>query len=480
MRNANTTQDKVNAMKHSVSFCRLIALLLALVSVLVLFSACGTGDETTTAPDNGGSKPLPHVDYVGNLKLDLSSTATKKQEVTVKTFIDGDTTHFQSPAFTAPQFTQNTLKARYIAINTPESTGKVEEWGKRASNFTKEKLKNAVSIVLESDTADWEADSTGERYLVWVWYKPDAESDYRNLNLEILQNGLAIASKSSGNRYGTICLDAITQARSEKLYLYSEQPDPDFYYGEAIHITLRELRCNIAEYEGVKVAFDGVVTVNSDGGVYVEEYDAESDAYYGIYVYYGYNLTGKGYKYLTTLGNRIKAVGTVNNFNGTYQISDIQYDGMNPTDPNNVQLISQNNPPAYVETTIEQLLSKVKVPVGEEGTLTEFDYSYLILGSSLELKNITVTSVYTTNNGGNNDGAMTLTCKDASGKYFDVRTELLYVENESGEEVLATAALFQGKTIDVRGIMDYFDYEGEGNGSYQIKITLLSDVTFHN
>ena len=34
------------------------------------------------------------------------------------------------------------LKARYIAINTPESTGSIEPWGKKAANFTKTKLQS--------------------------------------------------------------------------------------------------------------------------------------------------------------------------------------------------------------------------------------------------------------------------------------------------------------------------------------------------
>ena len=44
------------------------------------------------------------------------------------------------------------------------------------------------SIIIESDNETWNYDSTGSRYLVWVWYRESAEADYRCLNLEILQN----------------------------------------------------------------------------------------------------------------------------------------------------------------------------------------------------------------------------------------------------------------------------------------------------
>ena len=138
--------------------------------------------ETTTVPT------VENKDYAGSLELDMDS-ATLKQEVTVKLFIDGDTTHFHVPASVNKT---GVLKARYLSINTPESTGKIEEYGKKASAFTKEKLSSAASIVLESESDRWNYDGNG-RYLVWVWYKPTADAEYRNLNIELLQNGLAPA-----------------------------------------------------------------------------------------------------------------------------------------------------------------------------------------------------------------------------------------------------------------------------------------------
>ena len=87
------------------------------------------------------------VDYAGQLGFRTQSE-TVKQQVTVKSFVDGDTTHFYAPESVAPD---GVLKARYLACNTPESTGKIEEWGKAASRFTREKLENAEEIWVESD-----------------------------------------------------------------------------------------------------------------------------------------------------------------------------------------------------------------------------------------------------------------------------------------------------------------------------------------
>ena len=135
---------------------RILSLLLAFCLIVACFTGCKDKGDST----NSGKT----VDYVANTKLDLNSD-TKKQEVTVKSYIDGDTTHFIVPTNISDD---GTLKARYMGINTPESTGKIEEWGKKASNFTKEKLMGAKSIIVESDNDKWNVDSTGGRHLVWV------------------------------------------------------------------------------------------------------------------------------------------------------------------------------------------------------------------------------------------------------------------------------------------------------------------------
>lgn len=415
--------------------------------------------STTTSP------VVEDVDYAGTLQLDMAS-GTRKQEVTVKQFIDGDTTHFFVPASVNRA---GVLKARYLGINTPESTGKIEEFGKKASAFTKEKLSGATSIIIESEDGNWNADSTGDRYLVWVWYKPAGSDTYRNLNVEILQNGLAIANSAANNRYGTTCMNAINQAKAQKLNIYSGQPDPDFYYGGAVELTLRELRTNIESYSGMKVAFSGVVTVNDNNSVYVESYDPETDLYYGMAVYYGYNLNGLGLDILN-VGNEVRIVGSVQYYEagGTWQISDLNYRMMQPDDPNNIQKLSDGHSPAYVLTkpsaltgdTVELLVNDEKVSMR---------YAQLIMSTSVEMQNLYVYDAYTTKNESSaSQGAMTLYCQ-AGNERIAVRTIVLYDEN--GE--LVTQDRFLGKTIDVKGLVDYFD------GKYQIKVFNINDIIIH-
>jgi micrococcal nuclease len=285
---------------------RILILILALAAVLSCFTACdgGEGGDETTAPAEGEIGEF--VDLAGTLKFDPSSGRVYT-EATVKTYIDGDTVHFH----VSNDVVENgVLKARFLGINTPESTGKIEEYGKAASAFTRQKLTEATSIILESDDDRWNRDSTGDRYLVWVWYRTAEDQPYRNLNIEILQEGLAIANSSANNRYGDVCMAAINQAKAHKLKVYSGQPDPDFFYGEAVELTLRELRTNVADYNGMKVAFSGIITMNDGGSIYIEDFDEETGMLYGISVYYGYGLSGAGLDILT-VGNESRIVGTV-------------------------------------------------------------------------------------------------------------------------------------------------------------------------
>ncbi len=417
----------------------------------------------------GGDGEGEMIDYASQVKLDLNST-THKQEVTVVNYIDGDTTHFNVPDSIV---SGGTLKARYLAVNTPESTGKIEEWGKKASNYTKEKLKSATSIIIETDSEEfWPADSTGERRLVWVWYKSADMTDYSCLNIELLQNGLAVGSKASETRYGETCVKAIDQAKEFKLHVHSNEDDPDYYYGAAVPVDLKELRLHIEDYVGTKVTFDGIVTQYSNNGVYVESYDNEAQEYYGIYVYYGFSLSPYGVKILTP-GNYVRIVGSVQYWEtgDSYQISGVDYDPFEPTNPDKIQQLDKEKHeiPNKV-TTAETFNSTLRLETSPE-VFEDVAYGEVMLNTTITMENLAVKSVYTTNNGGDNDGAITITCK-VGNQTITVRTAVLYDPNDS--TVLIKEDVFKNKTITVKGIVEKYD------GKYQIKLFSINDVTFQN
>ena len=423
--------------------------------------------------NNNETEQFQEVDYVSQLKLDLNSE-TAKVQVTVKNYIDGDTTHFNVPTSVDAS---GVLKARYLAINTPESTGTIEEWGKAASNFTKSKLKSAVAIIVESDTSTWNLDSTGSRYLSWVWYKTSNDSDYRLLNLEILQNGLAIASNTGQNRYGTICLNALAQAKKLKLHIFSDQPDPDYYYGDQIELSLKELRLNLEKYNNHIVAFEATIIKNYSNGLYVEDFDEETGIYYGMYIYYGFNLSGGGLSIIRT-GNRCRIVGSLQYYEAgdSYQVADLQYNMMDPDNARNIKLISTGNSPSYTLVSAEQFAKgtiEVKyIEEDQDGNETEvkkdYKFAQLALNTSISMEGLKVVDTYTTTNpDSSSNGAITLTCQ-LDGYTISVRT--IPLKDSDGN--LVTSDIFEGKTINVKGVVDVYD------GTYQIKVFNINDIEF--
>lgn len=469
---------------------KLITLICVIALAVTVFAACGgNGGGNQTGGGNGGGNPTGGggsediVDYVSQLKLDMNSE-TNKQEVTVKFYIDGDTTHF-TPKSNSSDFVDGYIKARYLAVNTPESTGVVEKWGKTASNFTHEKLENAQKIIVESDDDKWNLDSNG-RYLLWIWYMPKDGDEYRNLNVELLQEGYGRSSKTSDNRYGEIAGAALFQAQQLKLNVFSNKSDPNYFGKAGENLTLKYLRFHIDDYLQKPVRVTGIVTARYGNSVYIEEYDEETEISYGIAVYYGYK-TGQLLDILR-VGNKVDVMGTVGEFNGTYQISDVDYNEVRPTLSTNTQLISENNPVPCTEVSVADLTGSTNRKVtatfyktGEDDEETEeeitIDYGKAIMDTHVSIKDLSIDEMYTTkkeDSSGNRipTGQISITCSDANQNSFVVRTEPMY---KDGGTTLYAEADFQGKSISyVHGIVDYYSTDD----AYQLSVWDYSCFTF--
>lgn len=93
---------------------------------------------------------------------------------------DGDTAWFKDP------ITGDEFKVRFLGVDTPETHAGEDPWGLAASRYTENKLKNAKSVVLESelDISGKYSKPTTEtygRYLGFVWV------DGVLLNLELVE-----------------------------------------------------------------------------------------------------------------------------------------------------------------------------------------------------------------------------------------------------------------------------------------------------
>lgn len=113
-------------------------------------------------------------------KLDTS----KFEKAYVKRVVDGDTI--------IATINNTDYRVRFIGINTPESTTKIEEYGKEASNYTKEML-TGKTVYLEKDIRNTDKYDRLLRY-VWLEIPNEISSDEINtkmFNAILLINGYA-------------------------------------------------------------------------------------------------------------------------------------------------------------------------------------------------------------------------------------------------------------------------------------------------
>jgi hypothetical protein len=170
------------------------------------------------------------------------------------------------------------------------------------------------------------------------------------------------------------------------------------------------------------------------------------------------------------VGNEVRIVGSVQYYEGggSWQIADVDYRMMKPNDPNNLQKLSDGHAPAYVETSVKTFNGNITIPSDDGETVTK-RYAEMALGTSIEMKGLKVVDSYTTTNEeSSSKGAFTLEC-EVDGQTVDVRTTVLY----DADGNLIKASAYEGKTIDVKGMVDYF------NGSYQIKVFSADNINIH-
>lgn len=375
---------KVKQLRLSNRFRRsfLLTLLLAFSLMLV---ACDK-DENKNNKNNNKPKEL-NTELTDKLELDLSYEGKVFQtdrigKVTLAACVDGDTAHFNSG--------NERITVRFLDIDTPETRGELQPWGKAASEFTCNKLKNANEIVLEGRE---NLKDTYGRYLAYVWY------DGRLLNLEIVELAYSRADSTSDKRYGEYFKQAESKARATRKRIYGED-DPD-YSDDEIELSLEELRKNIDSYMGLKVVVEGVVTRELGPNAFIEK-----DGY-GIYIYTNHRKTPR-----LSVGNLVKVEARVSEFGGTAQLVEVTYNEVTVLEKERFDLI---NP------------QQISIP-----EITD-DH----IGALLQLESLTISRVQRSGE------AKNIYVKDANGNEFMIRLDAIVVDRFNDLPLTA------GKVIDI-------------------------------
>ncbi|MCD8203753.1 MAG: thermonuclease family protein [Coprobacillus sp.] len=238
------------------------------------------------------------VDYVHDGSVTLNHDYKGKNfwtdgiaEVTVFNYIDGDTTHFMP--IDGNDSANDIIKARYYGIDTPESTGNVEKWGKEASVFTQEKLSEAKTIVVSTAQEGYgapETDSTGSRYVSLVWISEEENCPYQDLvllNLWIVQSGLSwVKNVLSMPDYVDTFYAAQNQAEAYKLCLWDDVTPPYWPGDEYVYVSLYELQLETKKdlearenkttytspWNNVRVIVEGSVASYTNNTIFLADY----------------------------------------------------------------------------------------------------------------------------------------------------------------------------------------------------------------
>lgn len=298
----------------------ILCLSLAVASLFALIACNNVADNTQFYTDITATLKLTKS-YEGKSFLDNGIG-----KATVDAFTDGDTTRFKLEQ-------GDVISIRYYQIDTPESTGSVEKWGKAASNYVKDRLSQATEIVLEATKDKAVKDSYGTRYLGYVWYKT-AEHDFRNLNLEMVENGFSHnkGDNTADYPYNSYFKKANDFARSIQLRIYSKLDDP-LFSTDPVKTSIKEFNNNtdlfysVDTNSGAKIQFTAYLTnvsvSPSDTYTFTAvQYEPETGKTYTLNVYAGYSSSPIS---KLKIGHLYNIIGNVQKYNSVFQVSGLTY-----------------------------------------------------------------------------------------------------------------------------------------------------------
>ncbi len=458
--------------------------LVALGFISIGMASCDGGTSTSEKPE--------WVDYVnsGLVTLDLDYEGHDFYtdgigQVTLEYItqcIDGDTVHF-NPIVTTTS--SDRIKTRFYGVDTPESTGKIQPWGKKAAEFTKEHVWNAAqngTIVLSSPTTVYEepqVDSTGSRYVTLVWInetvKNAPKEDLILLNLWLVQEGYSWAKNVTDfPEMAEVFMAAENQAKIYELGINVD--DPDFNDGEYREdISLLDLKIEIEngledpnyeyQYDGEKIKFTGTVAGFANHTLYIVQYFTEEEGaryeggeYAGINVYVG----------MSTIPSKYTVTNTFLQICGTAVYSDTFGFQITDTEGRFPSAVSYSDSDTQILLTAEENVDDDAL-MAQEFTASELNAvlasdgiaKYRYLNNYVEITDIlTVRYVY-------------IASSDEITVYFNETDFNVYVtfmyrgDPNQTNWYWTTSEDWVGKRMMVSGIFTYHD-SLSGNRSYQV------------
>lgn len=281
-------------MKHSMK------ILIGIMALAIILTSCsGTATEVSESPS---ASPTPAPAKMPVLPdLDFEGMEFMEDGYEIVQFMgqsDGDTANFV--------LMEGIRATRFLAIDTPEtnsSTGGLHPYALPAKEYTKDKLENAETIILEMDEESDIEDNYG-RLLAWVWV------DGELLNYKLVEEGLAWVKYLYGDyKYNDQMIKVESEAQKKDVGLWAPETTNEIE-DVTQKVTLAEARKLPV---GTSVEVTGVVTSRIGSNAYIQD---ETGA---IYIYansYNYSALHPGIQVTFTARTM--------DYNGLLELSNVE------------------------------------------------------------------------------------------------------------------------------------------------------------
>jgi micrococcal nuclease len=161
-----------------------------------------------------------------------------KEEVKYSKCVDGDTIKVIR--------NKEEITVRLLAIDTPENTKEKEYYGKEASNYTCESIKNAKKIELEYDPKSDKFDKY-DRLLAWVFI------DNKLLQEELVEKGYAkVAYLYNDYKYSNILKEKQELASAQSIGIWDMTAKKEYEQ-------TKQEESNVEKHENIEIIFITII-----------------------------------------------------------------------------------------------------------------------------------------------------------------------------------------------------------------------------
>ncbi|MCR5079484.1 MAG: thermonuclease family protein [Bacilli bacterium] len=288
------------------------------------------GKETVLPTPETDSLAFPYESDYASKDFAAAETGVNYGKATLYNVTDGDTAVFRT-------ISDESIRVRFLAINTPESTGKVEPWGVKASHWFKKLAETATDWCLVNDIDTYgHYDNSGGRNLAFVWYKSAAGS-WRLYNLECVEQCYSDRQLFVDSpKLGYLPYFQRADEKNKKCgYRVYGQKDPTYDYSDdVVEATIYEVLNNYSslgitdESSGKQLHIKALVLGLIGDNLFLRDITRDLDQKEDepLSCIYGYAGYGTSLASWVGVGDVVYFYCRATSYSDTYQLSDIKGD----------------------------------------------------------------------------------------------------------------------------------------------------------